>query len=142
VSDVAAGPIVLGEMPLGRRIAHDGLFAGLLEPVVDVLRASESVLGAQQRDIATNSAAGLDATYATTIGAAEAETAGQPNVSGDQTAPTLVDAGGGAEAYRGSALPFLPQPSAPIGQTFQDFPVPDFGHPGGTGGEPGDPNKD
>jgi hypothetical protein len=133
VSEYDPGPIVLGTMPLGPRIAHDGLFAAYLEPVVDVLGASDDVLGAQQRDIATNSAAGLDTTYAGTVGAAEAETAGQPDVSGDQTAPTLVDAGAGTEAYRGGVLSFLPQPSAPIGQTFQEFPTPNFGHGQGTG---------
>ena len=129
MSDLAPGPIVLGDMPLGPRIGHDGLFAGLLEPVVNVLRASDAVLGAQQNDIATNTAAGLDATFNGTIGAAEAETAGQPNQGGDSTAAVLHDAGGGVDAYRGSVSPYLPQPDAPVESGFREFPVPEFGAP-------------
>ena len=123
------GPIVLGALPLAPRIGHDGLFAALLEPVVSVLGASDDVLSAQQRDIVTNTDAGLDARYTATIGRAADLAAAQPGAFTDQTAARLVDAGGGAGVYRDSVQPYLPQPSAPIGQGFREFPTPDFGGP-------------
>lgn len=129
MTDYEPGPIDLGALPLAPHIVHDGTFAALLEPVVGVLGASDDVLGASQRDIATNSDAGLDATFAGTIGQAEFVAANQPHVDADQTAAVLYDTGGGVDAYRGSVLPYLPQPSAPVEQGFRDFPVPDFGGP-------------
>lgn len=129
MSDVAAGPIVLGAMPLGPRIGHDGLFAALLGPVVDVLGGLDTPLASASATIATNTAAGLDATFNGTVGAAESETAGQPNQNGDSTAVVLAGTGDGARAYRDGVLQFLPQPSTPIGQGFKEFPRPDFGAP-------------
>jgi hypothetical protein len=129
VTDFAPGPIVLGDLPLGPRIAHDGLFAALLGPVVDVLRASDSTLATAQTAIAGNTAAGLDATFNLTVGAAAAETAAQPNQNGDSTAVVLTGTGDGARAYRDGVQQFLPQPSTPIGQGFREFPTPDFGGP-------------
>jgi hypothetical protein len=136
---VAAGPIVLGQMPLGPRIAHDGLFAGLLEPVVSVLGASDGVLSAYQREIVTNTDAGLDARFESTIGHAADLAAAQPGAFADQTAARLVDAGGGTSTYHDGVQQYLPQPSAPIGQGFREFPTPDFGNPGNNGVDPGDP---
>lgn len=129
MSDLAPGQIVLGAMPLGPRIGHDGLFAQLLEPVVNVLGGLDTPLALARSTIATNSAAGLDATFNGTIGAAEDETAGQPNQIGDSTAGVLTDTGDGARAYRDGVQSFLPQPSTPIGQGFKAFPTPDFGAP-------------
>jgi hypothetical protein len=129
MTDFAPGPIVLGEMPLSPRIAHDGLFAGLLEPVVNVLGASDDVLSAQQRDIATNTAAGLDERFTATIGRAADLAAAQPAASADQTAARLIDAGGGAGVYRDSVQQYLPQPDAAIGQGFREFPTPPAGGP-------------
>lgn len=129
MTDFAPGPITLGRLPLGPRIGHDGLFAALLEPVVNVLGASETVLGSQQRTIATNSDAGLDARFAATIGRAAESTAAQPDPFADQTAGRLVDNGGGAEAQYGATQSYLPGPDAPIGTGFKAFPTPDFGGP-------------
>lgn len=129
MSGYEPGPIDLGDLPLSPPIVHDGTFAALLEPVVNVLGASDDVLGAQQRDIATNTAEGLDATFAATIGQAEIVAADQPNVDADQTAAALHDAGDGVDGYRGSVLPYLPQPDAPVESGFRDFPQPDFGAP-------------
>jgi hypothetical protein len=129
VSDLTPGPIVLGELPLAPRIVHDGTFAALLEPIVGVLGASDDVLSAHQRTIETNTAAGLDALFATTIGAAADRAAAQPDPNADQTAARLVDAGGGAGIYHDSVQQYLPQPDAPIGQGFRSFPTPDFGGP-------------
>ena len=129
MSALATGPIVLGEMPLRPRIAHDGLFAALLEPVVNTLGGLDAPLASAHATIATNTDAGLDATFTLTVGAAAGETAGQPNQFGDTTAAALHDAGGGVDAYRGSVAPFLPQPDAPVESGFRDFPVPDFGAP-------------
>lgn len=125
----APGPIVLGDMPLSPPIGHDGLFAALLEPVVDTLGGVDVPLGLAATTIATNTDAGLDATFTLTIGAAADETAAQPNQTGDSTAGVLTDTGDGARAYRDGVQPFLPQPSTPIGQGFKEFPVPDFGAP-------------
>jgi hypothetical protein len=129
VSTAAAGPIVLGDMPLGPRIAHDGLFAAHLGPIVDTLGGLDTPLALASTSVATNTAVGLDATFNVTVGAAAAETAGQPNQLGDSTAVVLAGAGDGVRAYRDGVQPFLPQPSTPIGQGFKEFPTPDFGGP-------------
>lgn len=125
----APGPIDVEPLPLAPPIVHDGTFAALGESIIHALGASDAVLGAHQLAIAGNTDAGLDATFTSTIGHAADVTAGQPDPHSDQTAVVLIDDGQGAAVYHDSVQAFLPQPDAPIGQTFKDFPTPDFGHP-------------
>lgn len=131
-------------MPFGPRVSHHGLFEGLAESVVGALGGSDAPLASLQTAIAGNVADGLDAVFASTVGAAEAVTANNQGAGDDQTANALVDTGAGSEAYRQSVLGYLPQPDAPIEGDFRELPNFGDGHPGTGGVEdgPGDPNKD
>lgn len=137
-TDYAPGPIDLGDLPLGPRVFHDGLFEQLVEPLAGVLAGSDGPLASLQTTIAGNTEDGLEGTWQSTIGAADDLAANQAGLGDDQTADALVDAGAGTEAYRQSVLRYLPQPDAPIQGDFRDLPQPPAGAPGGTGG--GDPN--
>ena len=129
--ELEPGPFAVREdMPFGPRVSRDGLFESLLDPLVVALGASDDVLTPASTAIASNTDDGLEATYASTIGVAETITADQAGAADDQTSDRLVDAGGGAEAYRGSVLRYLPQPSAPIEGDFLDPPPPIGAGPG------------
>jgi hypothetical protein len=116
--ELEPGPIVREEMPLPPAIFYPGRLARHLELIVDELGASDVVLGGHQHDIAGNRGDGLDALYASTIGAAADVDANQPPADADQTAHVLVDAGAGTEAYRQSVLRYLPQPDAPVPEDY------------------------
>jgi hypothetical protein len=123
--ELEPGPFAVRDpLPLGPRVSRDGLFESLLEPLAVALGASDPVLAPAQGAIATNSDDGLEATYLSTVGVAETVTADQAGAADDQTSDQLVDAGGGADAYRGSVLRYLPQPDASIEGDFIDAPPP------------------
>lgn len=132
------------DMPFGPRIFTEGFFEQLAEPLVGALDGSDGGLSSLQQTIAGNVANGLDARFQSTIGAAESVAANNSGAGNDQTANALVDAGAGSEAYRQSALSFLPQPDAPIDGNFRELPNFGDGHPGGGGvdGGGGDPGRD
>jgi hypothetical protein len=116
--ELEPGPIVREEMPLPPAIFYPGRLARHLELIVDELGASDVVLGGHQHDIAGNRGDGLDALYASTIGAAADADANHPPADADQTAHVLVDAGAGTEVYRQSVLRYLPQPDAPVPEDY------------------------
>lgn len=123
------------EMPFGPRVLTDGLFAQLLEPLVSVLRGSDTPLGAARDQVGRDVPTDLELVYLTTVGAAERELEAQEGAGDDQTAPALVDAGEGSEVYRQSVLGYLPQPDIPIEVDFTDPPEPP---PPGSGGDGSD----
>jgi hypothetical protein len=136
--ELEPGLIDRQDMPFGPRVARDGLFEGLAEPLVGALSGSDPVLFSLQATIAGNVADGLDGTFVSTVGAAEAVTDGNRGAGDDQTAGALVDAGQGSEAYRQSVLSYMPQPEAPIEGDFRDLPPLGSGHPGNGGIDSGD----
>ena len=138
--ELEPGFIVREEMPLGPRVAVEGRFESLAEPLVDALGGSDGALFSLQTTIAGNVADGLDARFTETIGAAEDVADSHRGAGDDQTADALVDTGAGAEAYRQSVLRHLPQPDAPIDSGFRDLPGLGSGHPG-AGGVEGDPGE-
>lgn len=130
------------EMPLGPFVGRDGLFQQHAEMLVGALRDTDAPLASLGQEIAGNVADGLDATFTTTIGAAEAEADTHAGAGDDQTAGYLADAGAGTDAYHDDAQRYLPQPDAPIEGNFLDLPTPPAGHPGSPGNANDDPNKD
>lgn len=142
--ELEPGIIVREPMPLGPRIAHDGLFAQLVEPLVNALGGSDGALASVQTAIAGNVADGLDAGFASTIGAAERVADTHRGAGDDQTAGYLVDNGGGVDAQRDASLPYLPQSDAPIEGNFRELPDLGSGHAGDGGiiDGPGDDGKD
>lgn len=127
-------------MPFGPRVAHDGLFEGLAEPIVNALGGSDPGLHSLQTTIAGNVADGLDARFASTIGAAEGVAENNAGAGNDQTAGALIDTGGGVDAQRDASLPYLPQSDAPIEGNFRELPAFGEGHPGNGGIDGGDPD--
>jgi hypothetical protein len=136
--ELEPGLVVHEPMPFGPRVGHDGLFEGLVEPLVGALGGGDATLFALQETIAANVADGLDARFVATIGAAEEAAVNNRGAGDDQTADALVDAGAGSEAYRQSVLRYIPQPDAPIEHDFRELPNFGAGHPGAGGVEPGD----
>jgi hypothetical protein len=129
-------------MPFGPRVSHDGMFAHFLEPLASTVNGGDAALFSHQQAIANNVADGLDETFATTIGAAEAIADNNRGAGDDQTAGVLVDNGGGVDAQRAASLPYLPQSDAPIEGNFRELPAFGEGHPGNGGISTDDPNKD
>lgn len=129
-------------MPFGPRVAHEGLFEGLAEPIVNALGGSDPGLHSLQTTIAGNIADGLDGKFASTIGAAESVADNNRGAGDDQTAGALIDTGGGVDAQRTASLPYLPQADAPIQGNFRELPAFGEGHPGNGGISTDDPNKD
>lgn len=140
--ELAPAYLVRSAMPFGPRVSHDGLFEQLAESLAETLGGGDALLHGLQTAIAGNVADGLDARFTSTIGAAEVAAVNNAGAGDDQTAGVLVDAGGGVDAHRSVALPFLPQPDAPIEGNFRELPNFGDGHPGNGGIEPSDPNKD
>lgn len=96
----------------------------LLEPVVGTLGASDAVLVPAQQTIATNTAAGLDHTFATTIGQADALLSAHVGDGNDPTAFVLDDRGQLTIGLRDQVAPFLPPVNAPIPVDFSNPPGP------------------
>jgi hypothetical protein len=134
------GYIVREPLPFGPRVSYHGLFEQLAEPLVGALGGSDGPLASLQGTIASNSGAGLDGTFAATVGVAADVTANHAGAGNDQTAGALVDNGGGVDAQRGASLPYLPQPDAPIEGNFRELPAFGAGHPGNGGIEDPDTN--
>jgi hypothetical protein len=122
--ELEPGPIVREPMPLGPRVFTPGLFASRAALLLGALRDSDAGFAAVELEIAGNAGDGLAASFAGSIDAAADAAANQANWRDDRTADTLVDAGGGADAYRQSVLRYLPQPDAPITTSFDDPPQP------------------
>lgn len=137
--ELEPGIIVREPMPFGPRVATDGLFESLAEPLVNALGGSDAGFFSLQTTIAGNVADGLDGKFSSTIGAAEAVTENNAGAGDDHTANQLVDNGAGTEAYRQSVLSYMPQPDAPIEGNFRELPDFGKGHLGGGGVEGGDP---
>lgn len=66
----------------------------------------------------------LEALYAATVGAAEADVNHQLAQAPGSPAPTLVGQGDSTDRIRQSVLQYLPQPDAPITATFDEPPRP------------------
>lgn len=96
----------------------------LLAPVVATLGASDRVLVPLTATIATNSGAGLDHAYATTIGQADAELATHAGDGSDLTAFDLNDRGQVTIVLRDQVAQFLPPVDAPIPIDFTAPPGP------------------
>lgn len=95
-----------------------------LEPVVATLGAADAVLVPAQNTIATNTAAGLDQVFATTIGQADALLAAHANDANDVTVFDLNDQGQVTVALHNQVAPFLPTVDAPIPVDFTNPPGP------------------
>jgi hypothetical protein len=131
--ELEPGIIDRQDMPFGPRVATEHLFEGLAEPLVGALSGGDGALFSLQATIAGNVADGLDGTFVSTVGAAEAVTDANRGAGDDQTAGALVDAGQGSEAYRQSVLSYMPQPEAPIQGDFRELPPLGSGYPGNGG---------
>lgn len=138
--ELEPGIIVREPMPFAPRVSHEGMFNALAEPLIGALSGGDGGLFSLQATIAENVADGLDAGFASTVGAAEAVAANNAGAGDDQTANALVDNGGGVDAHRSAALPYLPQADAPIEGNFRELPALGGGHPGNGGIDTGDPN--
>jgi len=126
--------------PTWSPIASPGMFNPLLEPLVNVLGASDQILGAHQRTMANNLTAGLEGEFLGTIGEARQVLAANEHNGETLTAAALAGAGDGSEAIRVSVAGYLPGPDAPIPIDFTEPPRPPRA-PDDDGGD-GPPHRD
>jgi len=103
---------------------HAAQLRALLEPVVAALGASDAVLVPVTATIASNTGAGLDHAYATTIGQADALLASHVGDANDLTAFDLDDRGQVTIALRDQVAPYLPPVDTPIPVDFSNPPGP------------------
>ncbi len=106
--------------PFPQRPSFEGLVAAALQPQ----RGVDDGLSAQQRAAGDGGTPDLDAAYAATVVISAETLANQTGAEFDGRAAQFVDTTAGAEAYRQTALPHLPQPSAPIEGDYVDPPRP------------------
>jgi hypothetical protein len=93
------------------------------------LEASDHVLGAAARDIASTDDGGLDHTFTATIGAAGDVFELEKDGDGDQTPDVLIVNGTPTEELRAQVKSFLPPSTTPITTDFADRPPPPQGRP-------------
>lgn len=114
-------------LPFAPRVSASSIVGAAFAPVVETLGASDSVLVPITLTIGETNAAGLEATYALTVGAAAATVDAHAHDANDATAIGLDDAGGHTEQLHDQVRPYLPPVDTPIPSDFSDTPQPPAG---------------
>jgi len=130
--DLEPGPLEPLPIDALRPFAAAPSFEGLVAAALNTAGTVDAALEGRKLLVAGEGVPDLDGAYTTSVGVSEATLATQQGAEDDGRAAQLGDTTDGAEAYRQTALPHLPQPDAPIvGEfTIPDPPVPEGGGPG------------
>lgn len=117
------GPFfVRDEPPAPEWPTTPGMFARLGERLEHQLEASDHVLGAAARDVASTDDGGLDHAFSSTIGAAGDVFETEKNGDGDQTPSVLIVNGAATDTLHAQVQPHLPPSTAPITTDFAEAP--------------------